>query len=70
MTSLGKISKGINCSVKGCSQTAVRSLSKNKISSGSFEIVGDRRAYLCQDHYKEWKKSYKKQEDLERVRWQ
>jgi hypothetical protein len=28
-----------------------------------------RRAYLCHDHYKTWKKATKKSKSLERARW-
>jgi hypothetical protein len=66
---LGKIAKGVGCSVKGCSGEAVRSLSKAKISKSVLEVSGERRIYLCREHYKQWKKDAKKQEDMERLRW-
>jgi|TARA_Y100000310_G_C20400045_1_gene676962 hypothetical protein len=66
---LGKVSKGINCSAKGCSESAVKSLSKNKLVGSDIEIVGERRVYLCKNHYKELKKSSKKEDDVERIRW-
>ncbi len=28
-----------------------------------------RRVYLCRDHYKDWKKTSKKEKSLERTRW-
>ncbi len=66
---LGKVSKGVNCSAKGCSESAVKSLSKNKLAGSDIEIAGERRAYLCRSHYKELKKSSKKEDDIERLRW-
>lgn len=66
---MGKISKGVGCSVKGCSGAAVRSLSKAKLAEGNLEVSGERRVYLCREHYKQWKKGAKKQEDMERLRW-
>ncbi|MFQ6135255.1 MAG: hypothetical protein ACE5KU_05515 [Nitrososphaerales archaeon] len=66
---LGRISKGVGCSVKGCSESAIRSLSKNKLAGSDLETSGERRVYLCRNHYKQWKKSTKKDEDMERLRW-
>ena len=66
---MGKISKGINCSVKGCSEVAVRSVSKNKLAGSGLETTSERRVYLCHNHYKELKKASKKEDDLERIRW-
>jgi len=66
---LGKVSKGVTCSAKGCSESAVKSLSKNKLAGSDIEIDGERRVYLCRIHYKELKKSSKKEDDIERVRW-
>ncbi len=66
---MGKVSKGVKCSAKGCSESAVKSLSKNKIAGSDIEIAGERRVYLCRIHYKELKKSSKKEDDIERIRW-
>ena len=66
---LGKVSKGINCSAKGCSESAVKSLSKNKLVGSGIEVVSERRVYLCKNHYKELKKSSKQEDDVERIRW-
>jgi hypothetical protein len=68
-SSLGKIAKGVGCSVKGCGGEAVRSLSKAKASESDLQISGERRVYLCREHYKQWKKGAKKTEDMERLRW-
>ena len=44
-------------------------MSKNKLVGSDIEIVGERRVYLCRSHYKELKKSSKKEDDIERIRW-
>jgi hypothetical protein len=66
---LGKVSRGIGCSVVGCSESAVRSINKNKITESDIKTTGERRVYLCRDHYKELKKTSKPQDDIERLRW-
>ncbi len=66
---LGRISKGVGCSVTGCSESAVKSLSKDKLADSGLETSGERRVYLCRSHYKELKKSTKAQGDMERLRW-
>lgn len=64
---MGKISKGIGCSVNGCSNSAVRSLNADKVKDSGLDIgSGSKRAYLCNDHYKQWKKEFKqsKKDDI------
>ncbi|ABL77707.1 hypothetical protein [Thermofilum pendens] len=61
---MGRVSKGVECSIKGCSGQAERSISrdifeKSKVGLELKEGVGDR-VYLCKTHYKEFKKSYRK----------
>ncbi|MFQ5920827.1 MAG: hypothetical protein ACE5JV_02285 [Nitrososphaerales archaeon] len=57
---MGKISKGVGCSVSGCSNNAYRSLAGSKARQGGLNVGSDlRRAYLCSEHYKEWKKEIK-----------
>ncbi len=41
----------------------------DKLAGSDIEIAGERRVYLCRIHYKELKKSSKKVDDIERVRW-
>ncbi|MEM3737419.1 MAG: hypothetical protein QXJ75_04980 [Candidatus Bathyarchaeia archaeon] len=66
---MGRISSGINCSVEGCSEPAVRSLSTEKAKAAGFKIAGDKRAYLCREHYKALKKLTKKERSIERWRY-
>ena len=67
--SMGRIEKGVTCSVHGCGARAVRSVSAARAESASFEIGDSRRVYLCETHYKEFKKRSRKDQRLERLRW-
>jgi len=68
-SNLGKVSKGVLCSVKGCNESSSRSLSKNKLEGSNLQTTGERRVYLCREHYKQLKKTTKKDSDVERLRW-
>lgn len=68
---MGRVNKGINCSVKGCTEQAEKSMSESK---GRMANVLDlsstnKRIYLCRNHYKEWKKATKEERETERARW-
>ena len=49
---MGKVGKGVNCSVSGCKSPAERSISRDQIGSSGLSVSGDRRAFLCHEHYK------------------
>lgn len=71
---MGKIEKGIKCSVIGCEKPAVHSVSKDKlkgINLGSlqFKKTGRHRVYLCDEHYKLIKKKLKKIRKLDKMRY-
>jgi len=66
---LGRVAKGVKCSVVGCDKEAVRSLSNEKVSAAGLKVGTARRAYLCKDHYKEFKKETKKEKLLEKWRY-
>ena len=66
---MGKVSKGILCSVEGCSREAVRSLPADKVEAAGLKVKGSRRVYLCKEHYKEYKKAIKKEKTLEKWRY-
>ena len=63
------MAKGIGCSVLGCDKKAVRSLSSERVGVTGLKVGGVTRAYLCKDHYKEFKKETRKQKMLERWRY-
>jgi hypothetical protein len=64
---LGRIGKGTKCAVAGCEEEAIRSVSVLKAKAAGLDVEG-RRAYLCKEHYKEYKKGSKKDKRIERWR--
>lgn len=51
----------------GCEDDAVRSVSLPKAKSAGLDVEG-KRAYLCKDHYKEFRKGSKKDRQIEKWR--
>lgn len=66
---MGRVDKGVKCSVVGCDKQAIRSLSSETVSVSELELVEGRRAYLCKSHYKEFKRKTKREKMLERWRY-
>lgn len=72
---LGKIDKGVNCSIVGCNNSAFRSLSYSefsRVASRAGLSIGSnvpRRVYLCEDHYKVFKKFLRKEKMYEKWRY-
>ncbi|MCD6342141.1 MAG: hypothetical protein J7L83_04775 [Thaumarchaeota archaeon] len=66
---MGKISKGAKCSVVGCEEPAVRSIARQRIPSSLKVKSEGRRAYLCEKHYKEFKKLTREERRVERWRY-
>lgn len=64
---MGKISKGQKCTVKGCENDALRSINVGKAQAAGLEVEG-RTAYLCETHYKIFKKGNKKTSQIEKWR--
>jgi hypothetical protein len=66
---MGRIDKGVKCSVSSCKNDAVRSISVDKAKSAGLNVGStEKRAYLCKDHYKELKKKNKKDKQLDKWR--
>lgn len=65
---MGKVAKGVKCSVIGCSRDAVRSLPTDRVAAARLKIGEERHTYLCRDHYKDFKKATKKDRMLDRWR--
>ena len=65
---MGRIDKGVKCNMSGCSREAVRSLSAVKVKAAGLKVTDERRAYLCREHYKEYKKKTKKDKQIEKWR--
>jgi len=69
---LGRVKKGELCSIKGCRNRAVKSISSvkalNVLSKLNLDVVdkGGRRVYLCELHYKMFKKATKKDRLIEK----
>ncbi len=66
---MGRIDKGVKCSVTGCGNEATRSLSADKVKAAGLKIGTEKRAYLCKEHYKEYKKKTKKDKQVEKWRY-
>jgi hypothetical protein len=66
---LGRIDKGVKCSVSGCSNEAARSISADKVKTAGLKVGNEKRAYLCKEHYKDFKKKTKKDKRLEKMRF-
>lgn len=67
---MGRIDKGVKCSVSGCGREAARSISTDKVKSAGLKVgSSEKRAYLCREHYKEFKKKTKKDKTLDKWRY-
>ncbi|MCJ7471037.1 hypothetical protein MUO74_11215 [Candidatus Bathyarchaeota archaeon] len=66
---MGRIDKGVKCSVSGCSNEAARSISADKVKNAGLKVGNEKRAYLCKEHYKDFKKKTKKDKRLEKMRF-
>jgi hypothetical protein len=67
---VGRIEKGVKCSVSGCSREAVRSISAEKVKAAGLGVSNkESRAYICKEHYKEYKKKTKKDKTLDKWRY-
>ena len=67
---MGRIDKGVKCSVSGCGREAARSISAEKAQAAGLNVgSGEKRAYICKEHYKEFKKRTKKDKTLDKWRY-
>lgn len=66
---MGRVAKGVSCSVVGCDKQAIRSLSTEKVGAAGLRVGKGRRAYLCKEHYKEYKRATKREKMAERWRY-
>ncbi len=66
---MGRIDKGVKCSVSGCGSEAARSISADKVKTAGLKVGNEKRAYLCKEHYKDFKKKTKKDKQLEKMRF-
>jgi hypothetical protein len=68
LIALGKIDKGQKCTVHNCGKDAVRSVSVPKAKAAGLDVEG-KSAYVCEEHYKEFKKGNKKSDQIEKWRF-
>ncbi|MGQ4833215.1 MAG: hypothetical protein ACP6IS_04870 [Candidatus Asgardarchaeia archaeon] len=71
---MGKIEKGVTCSVVGCDKPATHTLSRGKLKGINlgdikFKEENRHRLYLCSEHYKLIKKKLKKIKKLDKMRY-
>ncbi|MDA4117297.1 MAG: hypothetical protein OK455_03025 [Thaumarchaeota archaeon] len=67
---MGKVDKGVACSITGCKNKGERSMGRDQLVGSGLAAAGDaKRVYLCHEHYKVWKKSTKKEREMQRARW-
>lgn len=67
---VGRIEKGEKCSISGCNREAARSISADKVKAAGLNVsTKESRAFICKEHYKEYKKKTKKDKTLDQWRW-
>ena len=67
---MGRIEKGVKCNVSGCGNEAARSISVDKVKAAGLNVSSkENRAYICKEHYKEYKKKTKKDKTLDKWRF-
>lgn len=67
---MGLVSKGTKCNVDGCDNDGARSLNSAKVENAGLRIKSSgKKAVLCKEHYKEWKKETKEDREIERARF-
>ena len=67
---MGRVEKGVKCNVSGCSREAARSMSADKVKAAGLNVSSkEKRAYICKEHYKEYKKKTKKDKTLDKWRY-
>jgi len=67
MIALGRIDKGQKCTVRNCKSDAVRSVNVAKAKGAGLDVEG-KNAYVCEEHYKLFKKGNKKSDQIEKWR--
>ena len=67
---MGIIAKGAKCNISGCDKDGVRSLNAKKIEEAGLRVSSNsKKAALCKEHYKEWKKETREDRSLDRARF-
>ncbi|MGA7861496.1 MAG: hypothetical protein WCB19_06525 [Thermoplasmata archaeon] len=59
-----------SCAIPGCGGPSVRSLARSEVRKAFPKLSEQgRRAPLCKDHYKQWKKATKEARTIDRLAW-
>ena len=66
---MSKVTNRVRCSVEGCEKESLRSLNIEKVISAGLKVESVKRARLCKEHYKKFKKATKKDRILEKWRY-
>ena len=68
----GRVQKKIECSVEKCTKNYERSISLKLVSKAGLKLKSDKvkKAYLCKEHYKEYKKNSKDDRKVQKWRWE
>ncbi|MEF8873452.1 MAG: hypothetical protein V5A88_02140 [Candidatus Thermoplasmatota archaeon] len=66
-----KRKKEKTCDVKGCDEDKKKSLSATKVTKKTDLDIDSsgRKAYLCKEHYKKYKKATKEERTTKRLNW-
>ncbi len=59
------------CTVEGCANPALRSVAGKTATKAlaPLKLKDERRAHLCRDHYRQFRKATKGARELERLGW-
>lgn len=60
-------SENPTCSVSNCGAESVRSIAVQEARKAFPSLGEERRAHLCREHYRAWKKATKKDRELRRI---
>ena len=68
---LGRVDKKVTCSVDKCEKPAERSISHELVTKSGLKLKKNKikKAYLCKEHYKEYKKKSKQDREVQKWRW-
>lgn len=72
---MGKIKQGTTCTIEGCNEAAIRSFGADRVidalrdAGPALKPGRHRRAYLCQEHYKVFKKQRKQEKKIDKWRY-
>ena len=67
---MSPVEESVPCALAGCGGVSVRSLARSEARKAFPKLSEQgRRAPLCKDHYKQWKKATREARKLDRLAW-